>query len=78
MRALRPNDRQVDSNIILNLRKSSLSLLFVLKSFERGIYRKPLNATKRTPPSQASHSEISLCACGSANDMHFAPDCRPR
>ncbi|MBQ4291244.1 MAG: hypothetical protein II752_00705, partial [Muribaculaceae bacterium] len=30
MRALRPNDRQVDSNIILNLRKSSLSLLFVL------------------------------------------------
>ena len=42
MRALRPNDRQVDSNIILNLRKSSLSLLFVLKSFERGIYRKPL------------------------------------
>ena len=42
MRALRPSDCQPDANIILNLRKSSLLLLFVMKSIERGINRKPL------------------------------------
>ena len=50
MRALWPSDCQIDTNIILNLRKSSLSLPFVLKSFERGIFRKPLYCVPEQNP----------------------------